>query len=41
MVELKDEYSGQVIHCLNDLTQEYIDLVKNNTDFIDKYFIEK
>jgi hypothetical protein len=41
MIELKSEYEGKIIHSLNDLSQEHIDLLKNNTDFIDKYFIEK
>ena len=41
MLELKEEYKGKIIHCLNDLTQEHIDLLKNNTDFIEKYFTEK
>ena len=41
MYQVKEKYRGQIIHSLNDLSQEHIDLLKNNTDFIDKYFIEK
>ena len=41
MLELKDKYKGKIIHSLNDLSQEHIDLLKNNSDLIDKYFIEK
>ena len=41
MLELKTEYEGKLFHCLNDLSQEHIDLLKNNTDFIEKYFTEK
>tara|TARA_R110000824_G_scaffold50124_1_gene140253 strand:+ start:2467 stop:2592 length:126 start_codon:yes stop_codon:yes gene_type:complete len=41
MIVLKDKYEGKIIHSLNELGQEYIDLLKNNTDFIEKYFIEK
>ena len=41
MLELKDKYKGKIIHSLNDLTQEHIDLLKNNTNFIEKYFTEK
>ena len=41
MLVLKSEYIGKVFHGINDLDDKTLDKFKNeNTDFINKYFIE-
>jgi hypothetical protein len=41
MLVLKSEYVGKVFHSINDLDDKTLDRIKKeNTDFINKYFIE-
>ena len=41
MLKVKNKYKDKVFHCINDLDEKTLNIIKDkHADVIDKYFVE-